>query len=204
MKIAVIGSENQRSLFNQFNSEIEWIGIASVEEANGLTGISAFFNMEASAWKEDYSKLNTAVFINSVSHTLKEKNHDQHVIRFNGWNGFPERAIWEYAGIANETHISIAALMQKKLVEVPDEPGFISARVIGMIINEAYFAKGEKVSTEDEIDTAMKLGTNYPKGPFEWKREIGIQPIFELLDTLKQQDDRYLPAPELTKEALNG
>lgn len=204
MKIAVIGSKNQFALFRQFNSDIEWVHVSAVEKVEGLSDLSALFNLEANAWQEDYSAIKAAIFISSVNHTLKEKNHGHHVIRFNGWNGFPERTVWEYAGTANETHISIASLLQKKLVAVPDEPGFISARVIGMIINEAYFAKGENVSTEDEIDIAMKLGTNYPKGPFEWKREIGIQPVFELLNTLKQQDDRYLPAPGLTKEALEG
>ena len=52
----------------------------------------------------------------------------------------------------------------------PDIPGFISARVVSMIINEAYFALEEEVSSKEEIDTAMKLGTNYPYGPFDGVR----------------------------------
>ncbi len=47
-----------------------------------------------------------------------------------------------------------------------------------MIVNEAFFAFGEKISTIEEIDMAMKLGTNYPNGPFEWAEKIGIENIF--------------------------
>ena len=48
--------------------------------------------------------------------------------------------------------------------QVPDEPGFIAARIIAMIINEAYYAKGEQVSSKADIDIAMKLGTTIPWG----------------------------------------
>lgn len=68
-----------------------------------------------------------------------------------------------------------------------------------MIINEAYFTLGESVSSENEIDIAMKLGTNYPYGPFEWARLIGLRNIHSLLEKLTQEDIRYLPAPRLLK-----
>ena len=71
-----------------------------------------------------------------------------------------------------------------------------------MIINEAYFAKDENVSTEKEIDTAMKLGTNYPFGPFEWAQIIGIRNIYALLKTLNETDPRYKPSTLLEKEAM--
>ena len=76
---------------------------------------------------------------------------------------------------------AVLTMINKKAVTVSDEPGFIAARIISMIINEAYFAKAENVSSEKEIDVAMKLGTNYPFGPFEWARLIGIKNIYELL-----------------------
>jgi len=69
-----------------------------------------------------------------------------------------------------------------------------------MIINEAYFALGDKVSTKDEIDTAMKLGTNYPYGPFEWSRKIGLKNVYQLLSVLSKEDHRYIAAPCLEEE----
>ena len=48
----------------------------------------------------------------------------------------------------------------------------------------------------------MKLGTNYPFGPFEWGEKIGLQNIYSLLDTLGQKQNRYIPAPLLKQTAL--
>ena len=84
---------------------------------------------------------------------------------------------------------------------VADEPGFISARVIAMIINEAYFALGDDISSKTEIDIAMKLGTNYPYGPFEWAELIGEENILSLLQKLAETDTRYQPAALLIAEA---
>ena len=69
-----------------------------------------------------------------------------------------------------------------------------------MIINEAFYAKGDGVSSERDIDTAMKLGTNYPFGPFEWGRLIGMKNIYALLKKLSSGDERYTPASALEKE----
>jgi 3-hydroxybutyryl-CoA dehydrogenase len=74
--------------------------------------------------------------------------------------------------------------------------------VLAMIINEAWFTLGENVSTKQEIDTAMKLGTNYPYGPFEWCNKIGIKNIYSLLKKLSENNARYKPAPLLEKEAI--
>jgi 3-hydroxybutyryl-CoA dehydrogenase len=47
----------------------------------------------------------------------------------------------------------------------------------------------------------MKLGTNYPYGPFEWSKKIGLKNILELLKALRQNDDRYTISSMLEKEA---
>jgi 3-hydroxybutyryl-CoA dehydrogenase len=71
-----------------------------------------------------------------------------------------------------------------------------------MIVNEAFYALGENISTKDEIDLAMKLGTNYPQGPFDWAEKIGIEKIYSLLKKLSQKEERYIPAPALGKFIL--
>lgn len=72
-----------------------------------------------------------------------------------------------------------------------------------MVINEAYFTLDEKVSSKEEIDTAMKLGTNYPYGPFEWSTIIGLKNVFELLTVLSKTNSRYTASSLLQKEALS-
>ena len=76
----------------------------------------------------------------------------------------------------------------------------MAARVICMIINEAFFALQEEVSTVNEIDLAMKLGTNYPYGPFEWQDKIGLQNIYQLLKSLSVKDKRYSASLLLEKK----
>lgn len=64
------------------------------------------------------------------------------------------------------------------------DSAFIYPRVVSMIINEAYFAKDEQLSKDEDIDTAMKFGVNYPLGPFEWAKKIGTEKIISLLEEL--------------------
>jgi 3-hydroxybutyryl-CoA dehydrogenase len=70
-----------------------------------------------------------------------------------------------------------------------------------MIINEAYCALEDEVRTREEMDLAMKLGTNYPLGPFEWGKKIGLSKVAGLLTILSSTNQRYQPARLLLKEA---
>ena len=80
----------------------------------------------------------------------------------------------------------------------------VSLRVISCIVNEAFLALSEGVATAEDIDRAMKLGANYPKGPFEWVEEIGASSVLETLDSLRAAyGDAYLAAPAL-RERANG
>ena len=88
----------------------------------------------------------------------------------------------------------MAALLGKKMIWVDDIPGMVTPRTLVMIINEAACALEEGVSNQDSIDIAMKLGTNYPKGPFEWAEAIGWQRIRKLQQVLAANDPIYQPA----------
>ncbi|MBC7872446.1 MAG: hypothetical protein H7Y01_00545 [Ferruginibacter sp.] len=144
------------------------------------------------------------VIVNAVSHTLSELPPD--FTRINGWNSFLKRPLVEAAGMDTSKQLveKIFSGFNKTVEWVADVPGFITARVISMIINEAFFTLDEKVSKTEEIDTAMKLGTNYPYGPFEWGEMIGLKRVVELLTTLAHTDPRYQPATLLEKEALSS
>ncbi|HMG68008.1 MAG TPA: 3-hydroxyacyl-CoA dehydrogenase family protein, partial [Chitinophagaceae bacterium] len=135
------------------------------------------------------------IIVNSVVHT--QKKIDAPFVRINAWPGFLGRTVIEASGLGTDFKIKtekIFSFLNKRVEWIADEPGFITARIVSMIINEAYFALGEKVSTKDEIDTAMKLGTNYPFGPFEWSRKIGLKNISSLLNELCKMNSRYQPA----------
>ena len=78
--------------------------------------------------------------------------------------------------------------------------GMICPRIVAMIINEAYFTFGDNISGKEEIDIAMKLGTHYPFGPFEWSRKIGLKNIYELLTALTKTDKIYQVSGALLAE----
>ena len=105
------------------------------------------------------------VFVNAVVTTSAQL--PMNAVRINAWNSFLNRPVWEVVFASDqwkERTIELLDAMGRKTILVPDEPGLIAARVIAMIINEAFFALGEDISSKTEIDIAMKLGTNYPFG----------------------------------------
>jgi len=81
----------------------------------------------------------------------------------------------------------------------------IALRITSCIVNEAFLALSEGVATTEDIDRAMKLGANYPKGPFEWAEEIGAHSIVRTLDALREaHGDAYLAAPSLRQRAAGA
>jgi 3-hydroxybutyryl-CoA dehydrogenase len=73
-------------------------------------------------------------------------------------------------------------------------------RVVAQLVNEACFAAEEGVAAPAEIDAAMRLGLNHPRGPFEWARELGAERVEEILDALHADNDqRYRVAPYLRR-----
>ncbi len=145
------------------------------------------------------------IIVNAVSTTNSELPAG--FVRINGWPTFLKRIIVEASvnddEIKNKTE-KIFSSLGKKVEWAPGIPGFVTARVVSMIINEAYFALDEKVSSREEMDTAMKLGTNYPYGPFEWSKKIGLQNIYELLGSLSKLNARYEPSLLLKQEAMRS
>lgn len=202
MKFVVAGSASSYEELKGENENIEWVKVSNVEEFSIHKDADAFFNLDENAAKAIHPQGLSYIFINSVVTTLKEITQSKNMIRINGWKGFLTRSTWEVVADRNTSIEKILAVLGKKPIYVGDEPGLISARIISMIINEAYYAIGDHVSTEEQIDIAMKLGTNYPKGPFEWANEIGCNNVFSLLDKLKEGDTRYLPAPLLQIKSL--
>ncbi|MEI7470643.1 MAG: 3-hydroxyacyl-CoA dehydrogenase family protein [Chitinophagaceae bacterium] len=173
-----------------------------VDEAAFFAGkADIYINLLEDSIKKDYSKMPEPVLVNATCTTLHSMQAPSHVGRLNGWPGFLNRSTWELA-------VSTASLFENFFREnkitplyVADEPGLVSAKVIAMIVNEAYFALAEGVSTKAEIDIAMKLGTNYPFGPFEWSEKIGVHNIASLLLKLSETDSRYTACPLLLKES---
>jgi 3-hydroxybutyryl-CoA dehydrogenase len=81
----------------------------------------------------------------------------------------------------------------------------ILPRLVAQIANEAAFALEEEVGSAADMDTAMRLGFNWPLGPLELTELIGAERAIELLDRLRaQRGGAYEPSPRLRAGAERG
>jgi 3-hydroxybutyryl-CoA dehydrogenase len=86
---------------------------------------------------------------------------------------------------------------------VGEAPGLVLGRILAQIVNEAHFAVSQGLATEDDCNTAMRLGFNWPRGPFEWGEAIGLARAVAILDELHALlgEERYRVAPLLRARA---
>jgi 3-hydroxybutyryl-CoA dehydrogenase len=138
---------------------------------------------------------------------------DANIINFNGLPGFfPHTKVVELAPALGVSPDAMA-FAQRYLhglgfatEVVEDRVGLVTPRVLSMLVNEAAFCVMENVASPADIDTAMKLGTNYPKGPLEWADEIGIDVITDLMEGLKLEyaQERYRTCALLKQYTRSG
>ncbi|MBK7122188.1 MAG: hypothetical protein IPH68_04850 [Chitinophagaceae bacterium] len=200
MNIIVAATDQQWNELTALRPNINWLRVDDAAAFNEHKNADAFFWLHDGSSVPDFSGISKPVMINSVVNTLADLDTPDHVLRINGWPGFLKRTTWEIAGKMQPHIEAVFQYLNITINPVKDEPGFIAARVIAMIINEAYFALEEKVSSKEAIDIAMKLGTNYPFGPFEWAMLIGTEKIAALLNKLNITDNRYQPSSLLIQE----
>jgi len=84
-----------------------------------------------------------------------------------------------------------------------DVPGLVVARTVAMLINEAADAVQQGVCTPEGADAAMKLGVNYPAGPFEWLARWGVRGVVAVVEALDAtyRGERYRVSPWLRRQA---
>jgi hypothetical protein len=107
------------------------------------------------------------------------------------------------ASYHDEKWASVWQALDWKVQPVTNQVGLVTARVVSMIINEAYFTLESGTASREDIDVSMKKGTNYPYGPFEWAQLIGLVQVCRILDQLHARTklDRYLVCELLRQEA---
>jgi 3-hydroxybutyryl-CoA dehydrogenase len=155
-----------------------------------------------------------SILSSSVTVTVTEQS---------GWIGSPTRLIGvgalpslldgsllEFASSPSTDGTSVAAArdfagaIDKEAAFVQDSIGLVLPRILCMLANEACFAVMEGVATGSDIDTAMKLGTNYPNGPLEWTDKIGLRQVYAVMKAMADSfgEDRYRVAPLLYRASL--
>ena len=156
------------------------------------------------------------ILSSSVTLTVIEQaSWIRHQERLTGFGAFPTFLRSGLIEIAPSFHTNPDSLARVKnflwdlgleVSVVQDRIGLVVPRIISMLVNEAAFAIMEDVATAEDIDIAMKLGTNYPEGPIQWGEKIGFDQVLAVLTALHGEvgDDRYRVAPILRQLALSG
>ncbi|MCJ7555731.1 MAG: 3-hydroxyacyl-CoA dehydrogenase [Gammaproteobacteria bacterium] len=94
----------------------------------------------------------------------------------------------------------------KSVSEVADLPGMLVMRSVCLLANEAALAVAHQLCSAGDLDTAMKLGVNYPLGPLEWGERLDLQRVANVVGNIHAAygDDRYRLTPLLSRHALAG
>jgi 3-hydroxybutyryl-CoA dehydrogenase len=101
---------------------------------------------------------------------------------------------------------AFCAKVGKDAVEVREAPGFVVNRLLVPMMNEAFNLLQEGVASPEDIDKAMKLGTNMPMGPFELADFTGLDIGLDTMETLFREtgDAKFRPSPMLRQYVRAG
>lgn len=212
MDILIVGSEeNVKECREKFGESHSYRGVDSTEVRTHTKPGTIIFDFKPGDISI-YDQNELVVFLNSVTTTLARltsgKSISSSLFGFCGLPTFLNREILEVTVLNEGSKIrleQVCSQLNTKYNVVDDKVGMITPRIIGMIINEAFFAIEGDVASRKDIDLAMKLGTNYPFGPFEWSEKIGLKNVYELLKAVlaETQDDRYKICSKLEREAMS-
>lgn len=190
---------------------------AGMPEPEVLIGCDLFFDLNLDddpsrlAWYAPYEeKMVLACSVKKTLLQMRNSHQGEVKCRMIGMNALPtfiNRPVAEISLVNKADDRDCEKLfktLQWNYQVVADREGMITPGVIAMIINEACFALAEKTASMHDIDLAMKLGTNYPFGPFEWCDRIGIKEVFETLEAIAQHhgEKRYRICPLLREKYL--
>lgn len=204
MEILVIGTGSQlEETKKKFGAENHYTVLGERRAAPAHVELVFDFLNEEAADLSVYATFKGILFVNSVFttlHDLKVASLPCNVFGFCGLPTFLNRPVLEvtlHNEQQNEYLLSTCAKLGTDYRVVADAAGMVTPRVICMIINEAHYTVEEGTATREDIDMAMKLGTNYPFGPFEWCERIGKENVIRLLNAVRSatRDSRYeMPA----------
>ncbi len=102
--------------------------------------------------------------------------------------------------------MEFARSVGKEYVVVNDSPGFVTTRVIALLVNEGAFEFSEGIASKEDIDKALKLGGNFPMGPLTLGDLIGLDTVVNIMDVMYEsfKDPKYRAAPVLRKMVEAG
>ncbi len=216
MRIAIVGSVNRiEELKEKVSSTHELIEVKN----NQFEGFDLIFDLSFDEQNNGLNKYkdlgNIPVVICAVNQTIEEvlalqkESVNCKVYGMNTLPTFINRELAEMTALS-ESDRSVAEdvfnALEWPIKWVESRVGMVTPRIVCMIINEAYYTLQEGTATKEDINVGMKLGTAYPKGPFEWAEEMGVATVYHMLEAIYNdtKDECYKVCPLLKQEHLQS
>lgn len=216
MKIGVLGSALRMQAWKEIATPD--VPFSELQDNKSHQEFDIFFDLDFDLQPQrikDYATNTRTMFMLSAVNIQLESLLLCHGIRpsgqkFIGFNAIPgllQRSSLEYCDPYKVMDLKLigSCAQWTAFEEVQSRVGMVTPRIVFMIVNEAYFTLQEGTADKSSIDTAMKLGTNYPKGPFEWATACGLDNVFNTLRAVYEdtKDERYKICPLLKTEYYN-
>ncbi|MCB9262465.1 MAG: 3-hydroxyacyl-CoA dehydrogenase [Flavobacteriales bacterium] len=214
MRIAAIGTPDRiKELTKKVSSKHELIEVKNNDFANA----DIVFDLNFDDFEHrlaNYAHLKgTVVVVSAIKQQLEQVVYDFgkpihcQLFGINALPTFLDRELAEMTSVQADSRKEAEEIFKEldwPIKWVESRVGMVTPRVVLMIINEAYYTVQEGTAAKEDIDIGMKLGTAYPKGPFEWANEIGLKNVYEVLNALyiDTHDERYKVCPMLKTEYL--
>ena len=220
MQVLVLSTPEIAAEFQQkFTSSHQYIFLQTYDELEKhlpqAEVIFDFFLQDEPSRLTNYAcHENLIVFCGNVKKQLAElaQNEDNIACTLFGFNDLPTMINRQYLEVSllhahDITKLeTVCKALETEYLVVEDRVGFVTPRIICMIINEACYTLQEGTASVRDIDLGMKLGTNYPFGPFEWGDKLGLKNVYEILEAVYNdtKDERYKICPLLKTKYLKN
>ena len=209
MNIILIGTGSKIGTFNDsvppdFTSNIfshfEEVPRSILDQSDVIVNFNFDLNKESI---EIYEKLECPlILLSAVFVELPSNNkllHRGNIFGFNGMDGFAQLKSWEISNPYENDYTMLRNFFEKigkEVIWVKNKVGMVRPRILFQILKEADQTFINQIASKEDIDLAMQLGTNYPKGPFQWIAELSPDRISTFLQTMSRisNDSRYEPS----------
>ncbi|MFQ5787326.1 MAG: 3-hydroxybutyryl-CoA dehydrogenase [Thermodesulfobacteriota bacterium] len=216
VKKGALEEDNSKSILSRIQTVTEYEGLREVDLV--IEAIFEDINIKKETFQklDDFTRPEVILATNTSSLPIVEiavnTSRPDKVVGMHFFNPAPIMKLVEIIKTltTSEQTVDLAYEFTKEIgkepVKTKDIPGFIVNRILVPMLNEAVFALDDGVGSAEDIDKAMKMGTNHPIGPLALIDLIGLDVTLDVMDVFYRefQDSKYRAAPLLRQMVRAG